>query len=253
MHHDKSSTFIICYNKTMNLTDKIERSKSTERIDYSKIGCLQLNDALVKVEPSERISIEPFWTIDGDFEGRMYTDYMAEHPEYDGVYVRPELLIRLEKVANSLAEEFRLVIRAGHRPIEIQRRLLRECAQDYKDDNPGVSDQEAFEHASTFVSDPDTSLPPHCCGSAIDVDLFDVTKNSLVDFGSPVNLDDDISFLHYNQITSEQKQNRLMLLSVMLEQDFASTAFEWWHFSYGDETWAWFYGLEDSLYGLIEI
>ncbi len=237
----------------MNTDERVERSKSKERIDYSKIGFSNLDDPLVKVEPSDKIMVEPVWTLEGDFEGGMYVDYIAEHPEYDGIYVRTGLLKRLEKAAESLDDKYRLVVRAGHRPLDVQRRLLRECMQDYKDDHPEVSDEEALEHARTFVSDPDNSQPPHCCGAAVDVELFDVDSNTLVDFGSTMNVDDDISYLHYDQITPEQKANRMLLLRAMLEQGLASVAFEWWHFSYGDQTWAWFYGKSDSLYGVIDL
>lgn len=169
------------------------------------------------------------------------------------MYVRPELLKRLEQAANSLDSQYKLVVRAGHRPIDVQKRVLRECMQDYKDTHAGVSDEEALAHARTFVSDPDIMLPPHCCGAAVDVELFDVEKSSLVDFGSPVNLDEEISYLHYHKITSEQKQNRISLLTAMLKAGLASTAFEWWHYSYGDEVWTWFYQKEACLYGLVEI
>lgn len=236
-----------------DVKQRIERSKSKERIDFSKIGCIDQQDPLVKIEASDKIIVEPVWTLEGDFEGGMYADYIAEHPEYDGIYVRSELLKRLEEAASSLSDQYKLVIRAGHRPLAVQKRLLKECAEDYKNDNPGVSDEEALEHARTFVSDPDNSLPPHCCGAAIDLELMDTSTNKLVDFGSTMNVDDDISYLHYDDITDEQKANRMLLLATMLEQGLASTAFEWWHFSYGDEVWAWFYGEADSLYGLTDL
>jgi len=237
----------------MNLTERTERSKSKERIDYSKIGCRDLKDPLVKLQPSDKIVIEPVWTLEGDFEGGMYADYIAEHPEYDGIYIRSELSKRLEAAADSLDDQYRLVVRAGHRPLAVQKRLLKECAQDYKDDNPGVSDEEALEHARKFVSDPEIELPPHCCGAAVDVELLDTSTGKLVDFGSAMNVDDDISYLHYDGISEEQKANRMLLLRTMLAQGLASTAFEWWHYSYGDEVWAWFYGEGDALYGVTDI
>lgn len=237
----------------MNIDERIERSRSKERIDYSKIGFSNLDDPLVKVESSEKISVEPVWTLEGDFEGSMYADYIAEHPEYDGIYVRAELLRRLEKTAVSLGDQYRLLLRAGHRPLAVQRRLFKECQQDYKRDNPGVSDAEALEHARTFVSDPDISQPPHCCGAAVDIELLDTTTNKPLDFGSTMNDDNDTSFLHYQGLMPKQIENRLLLLTIMLEQGLASTAFEWWHFSYGDQTWAWFYDEKNSLYGLVDI
>ncbi len=237
----------------MNLTERIEKSKSKERIDFSKIGCIQKSDPLVKVESTEKISVEPVWTLKDDFEGGMYADYITEHPKYDGIYVRSELLNRLKEASVEFDDRYKFVVRAGHRPLAVQKRLLKECVQDYKDDNPGVSDKKALEHARTFISDPEISLPPHCCGAAIDIELFDNEENKLMDFGNSINEDNEKSFLHFDDISKDQKANRRMLLEVMLDAGFASTAFEWWHFSYGDEEWAWFYGKKDSLYGPIDL
>src|SRR5476649_1123532 len=111
----------------MNLEEKLQRSRSTERIDFSKIGCIDKQDALVKIESSERILARPNWTIEGDFEGKRYADYILEHPEYDGIYVRSELAVRLVAAAGKLPSGLSLVIRAGHRPIAVQKRLLEDC------------------------------------------------------------------------------------------------------------------------------
>jgi D-alanyl-D-alanine dipeptidase len=237
----------------MNMAEKIERSKSKEKIDFTKIGSLKQEDTLVKVESSKRIIVKPIWTTKGDFEGSMYADYIASHPEYDGVYVRSELLKRLEKAALSLAPSYTLVVRAGHRPIAVQKRLLTDVMQDYKADNPKATDEEALEHARMYVSDPDIKLPPHCCGAAVDVDMLDATSGRLVDFGSPVNLDSDISHLHSEKITRSQRENRLLLLTAMLDAGFSSYYAEWWHYSYGDEIWAWFYHKDSCMYGLVEV
>jgi D-alanyl-D-alanine dipeptidase len=82
----------------------------------------------------------------------------------------------------------------------------------------------------------------------VDVELYDIAKNKPVDFGSPRDLDDGISFLHSDKINTQQKQNRTLLLTTMLGAGFASVYCEWWHFSYGDNVWAWFYKHKDSLY-----
>lgn len=236
----------------MNLDEKLERSKSTEKINFSVIGCTNVESSLIKVENSGKIIVEPVWTLNNDFEGKMYADYIAEHPEYDGIYVREELLMRLLKAADSLDGRYKLVVRAGHRPLAIQKRLLKECSEDYKKDNPGISDKEALEHARTFVSDPETSLPPHCCGAAVDVELFDASTNQLVDFGSSLNDDNEQSFLYAGDIADAHKLNRQILLKAMLGAGLASCKPEWWHFSYGDQVWAWFYGKKDSLYAPID-
>ena len=90
----------------MTLEEKIERSKSKDRINFDVIGCLEQNDPLVSLESSDRIIVEPVWTMPGDSEGGMYRDYIAKHPKYDKIYVRPELSKRLEIAAKSLDERY---------------------------------------------------------------------------------------------------------------------------------------------------
>ncbi|MCX6732379.1 MAG: hypothetical protein NTV98_02460 [Candidatus Roizmanbacteria bacterium] len=238
---------------TMTLEKKLERSKSTENVDFSKFQSINNSDPLAKVVSSDKILVVPNWTVPDDFEGRMYADYISAHPEYDGVYVRSELMKRLKLAARCLATPYKLVIRAGHRPIAVQKRLLKECAADYKRDNIGVSDKQALEHARMFVSDPDISLPPHVCGAAVDVEIIDSHTDKYLDFGSTMNDDNEKSFLYFPDLTEKQNDNRLMLTTIMLDAGLASCKTEWWHYSYGDQLWAWFYGEQNSLYSPIDI
>ena len=237
----------------MNLQEKLQRSKSTERIDFSKYQSAGLDDPLVKITDSEKLKIEPNWTLENSWEGKRYADYIAEHPEYDGIYVRSELAVRLRAAAASLDDDYTLVVRAGHRPLEVQKRILIECADDYAKDNPNTSDKEALEHARIFVSDPDIKLPPHVCGAAVDIELMNTSTGELLDFGSKINDDNDKSSLYYSDLTEEQANNRQILVKAMLDADFASYMPEWWHFSYGDQVWAWFYDKEKSLYSPLDL
>lgn len=237
----------------MTLEERLKRSKSTERVDFSKFPSINKHDPLIKVTSTDRILVEPNWTIPTDFEGRMYADYILIHPEYDGIYVRNQLLSRLDLAARSLSNQYKLVVRAGHRPIEVQKRLLKECAADYKNKHSNATDEQALSHARMYVSDPDISLPPHVCGAAVDVEIFDTNKRRCLDFGSTMNDDNEKSFLYYHDLTEEQKNNRLMLVTAMLSAGLASCMTEWWHYSYGDQLWAWFYGKKYSLYSPIDI
>jgi len=237
----------------MNLAEKIDRSKSSDKINFAAIDCQQLDEPLVRLVTSDRLIVEPIWLNPNDMEGQLYAAYIAEHPEYDGIYIRPEALKRLRHAADSLSHRYKIIVRAGHRPAEVQMSLLNNVMQDFKASHPAASDEEALAHARLYVSDPAIKLPPHCCGAALDIDLLDTHTGSLVDFGSPVNQDSEISHLHSELITPEQKANRLMLLTAMLDAGFASYYAEWWHYSYGDQIWAWFYGQETCLYGLAEV
>lgn len=237
----------------MNLDERLQRTKSTESIDFSKYQSSNQQDSLVKLESSDKILVEPNWTLENDWEGKRYADFIAEHPNYNGVYLRSEVAKRLKSAAENLDARYKLVVRAGHRPIDVQKRILIECAKDYQEEHPEVSESEALEHARDFVSDPDIKLPPHVCAAAVDVDVIDTETGELLDFGSKMNDDTNQSFLYYPNLTDEQKNNRQILLRAMLGAGFASCMSEWWHFSYGDQAWAWFYGHELSLYSPVDL
>lgn len=235
----------------MDLAEKLERSRSSESIDFSTIACLHHPDRLIKVMPSDLILVEPVWDIPGDHEGQLYAQYRDAHPEYDGIYVRSAVLQRLEDAAKSFNGAHKLVLHAGHRPIGVQKQLLHDVMHAFQK-HTGASDGDALTHARTYVSDPDVKLPPHCCGAAVDVTLFDTAANTYVGFGSLMNEGSSISHLYADGVSAQQKENRMLLLRAMLDAGFASYYAEWWHFSYGDQAWAWFYHKDACLYGLVE-
>jgi zinc D-Ala-D-Ala dipeptidase len=85
--------------------------------------------------------------------------------------------------------------------------------------------------------------PPHSTGAAVDVTLVDAAGNT-VEMGSPI---DEMSPRSYpehfatNRSSAGQlaHQNRRLLLQVMTSAGFRQHPQEWWHFSYGDQLWAW--------------
>ena len=237
----------------MDILERIERSKRIGKIDFSKIACVDKKEALVSVQSGKRLRAEPIWQFHIDnLEGPLYQKYIKDHPKYDAVYVRRTLAMMLDEASTLLPSHLQLVVRAGHRPLEVQTKLLQALIREHKLANPTVTDREALEFARTYVSDPAIKLPPHCCGAAVDVDVFDTSANELVDFGCPINTESEISFLHSEIITKTQRVNRMILLEAMLTVGFASCSSEWWHYSYGDQEWANFYQIPQSLYGIIQ-
>lgn len=211
-------------------------------------------DTLVPLRSTERLLVEPIWEVPIDeIEGPLYQEYMSLNPAYNKVYVRQTVKEMLDTAALSLPTNLQLIVRAGHRPLEVQKRLLEMVKQDYLSTNPEATQQQALEFARTFVSDPEVKLPPHCCGAAVDVDVLDVETEQLVDFGCPVNTDDEISFLDTDKINDAQRANRQILQDAMLGAGFAPFIHEWWHFSYGDQIWADYYKKTTELYSIIEV
>ncbi len=197
--------------------------------------------------------VEPIWEkpID-EIEGPLYQEYIVKNPGYNEVFIRPKAAEMLQNAAASLPKRYRLVIRAGHRPLAVQYKLIEMVKNSYKKDNPHTDEQTALQFARTYVADPAVKNPPHCCGAAVDVDVIDRKTGNLVDFGCPVNTDNEISHLNTDKITQKQQFNRDILHESMLDAGFAPFATEWWHFSYGDQNWANYYKQPNAIYGLIE-
>ncbi len=111
--------------------------------------------------------------------------------------------------------------------------------------------QDVYTFWAVPSDDPQTP-PPHSTGAAIDITLIDTSQNP-VDMGSPI---DEISprsfpdyFLHQAQdetLTPEHRvycqkihHHREILFHAMGQAGFQRHPQEWWHFSYGDQLWAW--------------
>ncbi len=236
----------------MNIKELLDRSQKSFEEDLKKLPCSSSNEELVVVRSNSKLVLEPIWREPiGHDEGFLYKDYIAKHPKYQHIYLRREVTERLYRAAESLSAQYQLVLRAGHRPLSVQVKELERLLQKGKTEL-GMSPVQALAFARTFVDDPAIKTPSHCSGSAVDVELMDTYSGSYVDFGSYMNTESQVSYLHAKDVTKVQKDNRMILLSAMLQAGFAPTYVEWWHYSYGDNVWAYFYNKETSLYGLIE-
>ena len=87
--------------------------------------------------------------------------------------------------------------------------------------------------------------PPHSTGAAVDVTIVN-------DEGKPLDMGGDIDELsersHPDYYLSDEDGegqryhfNRQLLFRVMTQAGFCQHPEEWWHFSFGDQMWAWLY------------
>lgn len=231
----------------------LERSRLNQR-ESSQIPGHENGEPLVVLKPNKRLKLVPIWQepVD-DIEGPLYQKYVADNPSYNAIYVRQAVASKLNLAASNLPDNWQLIVRAGHRPLTVQQQLLEDVKLNYLQENPKATQSQALEFARTYVADPSIKLPPHCCGAAVDVDVLDLSSGQLIDFGCAVNTDAPIAFLYSDQVSPDQAQNRQLLLTAMLQAGFASNPNEWWHYSYGDQAWAWFYSQPTTLYKIKEV
>lgn len=99
-------------------------------------------------------------------------------------------------------------------------------------------------HQFWAVPSPDPALPPpHSTGGAVDLTIVNAAGLPL-DMGSPIDECSPRSYPDYFATAANDTErcyhhNRLLLRRVMTQAGFGNHPKEWWHFSYGDQLWAW--------------
>ncbi|MDK2899075.1 MAG: zinc D-Ala-D-Ala dipeptidase [Patescibacteria group bacterium] len=235
--------------------DPIERSKlSFDRLALS-ITRLENGEKLLSQNQLEKLGFrcEPFWDTANDIEGDCYKQYIKAHPDFS-LSIRSEVANRLIKAQNNLPSNWKIVLKAGFRPLSVQSELFQAIVNISKKTNPSFNDKQHIKYARIYVTDPSTKYcPSHITGGAVDIDIFDSSTKQFVDMGCLPNTNGEIASLHSNKVGLNQYNNRLTLLRAMLDAEFAPLANEWWHYQYGETYWAAFYGYKTTKYNLITV
>jgi D-alanyl-D-alanine dipeptidase len=164
------------------------------------------------------------------------------------IYVRQSVKDKLTVAADSLRRvnpNYKLEVVYGYRPLSIQRQLFKQYSAKLKDTYQGLALLEAV-HRQIAVP----SVAGHPTGGAVDVQI---TNNDLpLDLGTPIWQFDNDAFTYSPFVSAAGRTNRLLLRDVMMRAGFAPFNGEWWHFSYGDKEWAFYYQQPFALYEQIE-
>ncbi|HEX3568367.1 MAG TPA: M15 family metallopeptidase [Candidatus Saccharimonadales bacterium] len=192
--------------------------------------------------------VRPFWVDDPEsVEGQAYQAHLQRRPDFT-LAVRQSVAERLVQAQTALPKVWRIVLKAGLRPVAVQLQLLQNLQALLQAKHPEWSAKQALAETRLLVADPRLKVPPHATGGAIDIEVYDRSTNQLVDMGARANDETDRGKAYSDQITREQRARREQLYQAMLTAGFANNANEWWHFSYGDAYWALFYDQKRTLY-----
>ena len=181
--------------------------------------------------------------------------------------LREEVVNRLVKAHDYLISKssFNLLIYDSWRPLEVQefmfkRAILLECEKSdidisFENIKSYPSILKKVEKFWAYPSYDTRCPPPHSTGGALDVCLSDKDGN-LVEMGSMVDQMDETSNPYfYANIKNEEaiiwNSRRNLLREIMTKFGFAQHPNEWWHFSYGDQLWAWKNKKANAIYGKI--
>src|SRR5687767_6085430 len=109
----------------MDMQELTVRSQKSFEDNPNNIGCEYDKSPLVVIKPTSRLILDPIWNCaNDDVEGRLHREYLKAHPGYDKLWLRQEVARRLHKASQNLPARLKLVLKAGHRPLQVQRKQL---------------------------------------------------------------------------------------------------------------------------------
>ncbi|NJK39803.1 MAG: M15 family metallopeptidase [Oscillatoriales cyanobacterium RM1_1_9] len=224
---------------------------------YQQVTIVECGEALVPI-PLEQFEMEsphPYEKL-----GAPYSLSSVPSP----YFLRQRVLERLVQAQAELQQNYpgwKISIFDAYRPVEVQQFMVDYTFQQLRQTRelqtadllPDLSPEqyqiwiealraEVYQFWALPSLDP-AIPPPHSTGAAIDITLVDVTGQEL-NMGSPI---DEISprslpqYFSQSPDPSEQTyhHNRQILAQIMGSAGFQQHPNEWWHFSYGDQLWAW--------------
>ena len=211
---------------------------------YYQIPIIECGEPLVKI-PLELFAVEsphPYQKLGANYGG---------HSPY---YLRQSVVENLIQAQNNLqllCPNWYIQIFDAYRPVAVQQFMvdysfgeaLRERDLTEQELSPQQREdvwKAVYEIWAVPSLDMNTP-PPHSTGAAVDITIVN-DLGEVVDMGSPIDEMSDRSHPEY-YINSNQKYdaNRQLLRDVMLKAGFQRNPREWWHFSFGDQMWAWLY------------
>ncbi len=202
-------------------------------------------------EPLVAIPLDQFAVV----SPHPYAELGAPYRQFSPYFLRQTVVDKLLQAQAHLQAQqpgWQLQIFDAYRPIPVQQFMV-----DYTFDqlarSEGLDPQNIAEsersHLQTQVlkfwavpsQDPNRP-PPHSTGAAIDLTLID-SSGTVANMGSAIDEISPRSYPHHFADSIEPKachyhQNRQILSSAMTAAGFSQHPNEWWHFSWGDQLWA---------------
>lgn len=211
---------------------------------YQQTPIVECHEPLVPI-PLDQFAVE---------HPHPYVKLGAPYRDTSPYYLRQGVLNRLLSAQQLLQQQcrgWRIQIVDAYRPIAVQQFMIDYTLAQLLQERNRVAEQltavernallsEVYQFWAVPSLDPATP-PPHSTGAAVDITLVDA-EGTVVDMGSPIDELSPRSHPHYFatvQPASAIHRHRELLRGIMLDTGFQQHPNEWWHFSLGDQLWAW--------------
>ena len=195
--------------------------------------------------------------------GEPLVNFLAECP--DLILDHPRFIYRRETLARkSMADKlcqanawlmkrgYRLAIVEGWRPPHIQRRMYMGTWNRFKERHPDWSDVTLKRVVNRYTAPIHGRVPPpHSTGAAVDLVLADLA-GKVQDHWTPYQWRDPVCFqFDAPGLSDEAKRTRQILWDAITPTGLTNYPSEYWHWSYGDQGWAYRGGRPHAIYGPI--
>lgn len=218
----------------------------TRERPYHKVPIIECSEPLVKI-PLELFAVE---------SPHPYEKLGAPYGKHSPYFLRQSVvdnLIAAQNYLQLLLPNWRIQIFDAYRPVAVQQFMVNyafgealQMAVLTEAELSPENSQAIWEEVYKIWAEPsldEKTPPPHSTGAAVDVTLVD-DMGEILNMGSPI---DEMSgrshpdyFANFSTAQAQQYHaNRQLLYDVMEKAGFRRNPREWWHFSLGDQMWAW--------------
>lgn len=183
-------------------------------------------------------------------------DLILDHPRF--IYRRETMARKSvsEKLCQAnvwlMEQGFRLAIVEGWRPPHIQKRMYLGTWGRFKERHPDWSDVTLRRVVNRYTAPIHGKVPPpHSTGAAVDLVLADL-NGKVQDHWSPYQWRDPTCFqFDAPGLTEQARKTRQLLWDAITPTGMTNYPSEYWHWSYGDQGWAYRGGYPNAIYGPI--
>lgn len=201
------------------------------------------NEPLVKIKTNDRIQIYAAYH-DMNLPGAL--------PD---IWVRRTVFERLSEALNYLPEHLGLLILDGWRSLSVQVALRQNMEAQIAREHPQWSADTITAFADHFVAKPQSSPDspsPHLTGGSVDITLFDCISGKTLDMGSAFDSPHNESHTAFFENESADpifRNRRRILYHAMRKAGFTNLPSEWWHYDFGNQSWAYFAKQPSAFFG----
>lgn len=214
--------------------------------DYQRIAIVESGEPLVAI-PADRVCL---------ISPHPYAVLGAPYGDKSPFYLRAGVLAALLQAQTKLEQSYpgwKIQIFDAYRPIAVQQFMVDYTfsqlvqargfgPENLTDGQKQTLLEQVYEFWAVPSADP-TTPPPHSTGAALDVTLVNaagtpIEMGSEIDEISPRSYPDHFAG-HSDETAQRYDRHRQLLAACMESVGFTRHPREWWHFSLGDQMWAW--------------